>query len=193
MKKSSFLFVLLIFGFTCSFSQTKSERKQAKKDRIAASYLNTKALITSGKFLFQANSAMPLGNDIANIGLSLPGGAGVFQGNRVNLTGNTNFIRLNKSKADIFLPYFGRVFVPRLSSTGNSGISFKGEIEDFKVVFNDNKNRLDIKFETHDGKESLDFHLRVNSNGNTTLTLSSSNRQTITYQGVIKSFVVKEK
>ncbi|WP_375235425.1 DUF4251 domain-containing protein [Winogradskyella sp.] len=185
MKKYISLSVLFLVISSFSFSQTRAERKQAKKERIEAEYVSTKELINSGKFQFEARWANPLGNDVANVGQNIPGGGAIFQGGRVDVSSNDNFVNIDGTKADLFLPYFGRVFFPkRINNQG--GIQYKGDITNYRIKINDNKQVITIKFEAKTENDYLKFSYRINSGGSATLTVSSTNRQTISYNGDIK-------
>lgn len=192
MKKSILLLILISFVSNASLSQTWAERKQAKKERIEAQFLKTKALVKSGSFQFEAKWANPLGNDAVRIGQSLPGGVAVFQGNRVNLTGNSNFVKINQSqKADIFLPFFGRVFFPsRINNQG--GITHNGKITDYSFTVNDKKKIITVKFNAKSQDDNLKLVLRISSGGTTILNVNSNNRQNIAYDGLISELSKEE-
>ena len=106
------LVLLLIVSFITLpiLSQSRAERRAEKKAKIEAQFIETKALIESQEFVFEANWAIPLGNDVANIGMNIPGGGAIFQGGRVDVSSNYNMIDINGNDAEVFLPYFGRVF-----------------------------------------------------------------------------------
>ncbi|RZN83508.1 MAG: DUF4251 domain-containing protein [Winogradskyella sp.] len=182
MKKFILLLVFGIFISSSSFSQTRAERKQAKKERIENQYSETKALIESGNFKFEAKWAIPLGNDISNLGLSIPGGSAIFQGGRVDISNNSNMVSIDGNNADVYLPYFGRVFFPKRVSN-ERGIQYKGEIEDYTVDYNEKKKIIILKFKANSPGDFLKFIYRINYGGSTTLTVNSTNRQTISYNG----------
>lgn len=48
--------------------------------------------------------------------MNIPGGGAIFQGGRVDVSSNSNMIDINGNDADVFLPYFGRVFFPKSQS-----------------------------------------------------------------------------
>ncbi|SHH61265.1 DUF4251 domain-containing protein [Winogradskyella jejuensis] len=183
MKKLALFFTLAFFTFN-SFSQSRQERKAEKKAKLESQFKDTKALLDSKNLMFEARWANPLGNDVATIGMSLPGGAGVFQGNRVDVSTNTNFVKLSDINADLFLPYFGRVFFPK--RVGNeSGIRYKGEIKNYSLKVNEKKKTFVLKFEAKTEDDFLQFNFRINASGYTTVTVTSTNRQIISYDGTI--------
>ena len=185
MKKYISLSVLFLVFSSFSFSQTRAVRKQLKKERIETAYNSTKELIESGTFQFEAFWANPLGNDVANIGQNISGGGAIFQGGRVDVSSNDNFVNVDGKKTDLFLPYFGRVFFPkRINNQG--GIKYKGDITNYRIKINDDKQIITIKFEAKTENDYLKFSYRINSGGSATLTINSTNRQTISYTGDIK-------
>lgn len=184
MKKILTLCFILSFSINLT-AQTRKERKAEKKEQLETQYQSIKELIESGSFNFEALRAIPLGNDVANIGLSLPAGSAVFQGGTVNLTGNTNYVNINDGDADIFLPFFGRVFIPKRNPS-ESGIKYKGEIIKYKTSFNSKKKRIILSFDAKKNNESLKFSFIITPGGHARLTVNSSTRQSISYMGKIK-------
>ncbi|TCK69284.1 uncharacterized protein DUF4251 [Winogradskyella wandonensis] len=185
MKKLVLLVTIIAFNLSV-FSQSRQERKAEKKAQLEAAFLQTKTLVESQNFQFEAQWANPLGNDATNIGLSLPGGAAIFQGNRVDVSTNPNFLKLTDSKTDLFLPFFGRVFFPnRINNQG--GIEYKGEIDNYDLDINDKKKIINIKFEAKTSDDFIKFHFRITAGGNARLTVNSTNRQIISYDGQIEA------
>lgn len=183
---------MILFGFGIITAQSKSEKRALKKEVSIAAYNEMKELIESGKFQFEASWAFPLGNDITKINFS--GGNNIFQGNRINLIGNTNYIKLNYEFANISLPYFGQVYrVTSYNNRDDNGFEFKNNIEDLKITYKDSKRRIDVKFITNKSQESLQIHLIINAKGNTYLTVNSSNRESIRYQGRVVALKEIEK
>ncbi len=109
-----------------------------------------------------------------------------LSGNRVNLIGNSNYIRMKGDSVDVYLPYYG----VRHSGGGynsENGIVYKGIARDFKIVNNAAKNLYDMSFKGMQGSESLNFFITVYGNGNTNTSVNSSQRQSISYTGKIKA------
>ena len=190
MKKSVLFFTLVVFTFN-SFSQSRQVRKAKKKADLEVKFKATKALLESKSFQFEANWVNPLGNDAVRIGQSLPGSVAVFQGNRVSLTGNSNYVKITGDKANIALPFFGRVFVPsRINSNG--GFNYNGNLDNYSVSINEKKKAITIKFKAKSDNDQLIFILRVNAGGGAILNVNSTNRQTIAYDGVVKALDLKQ-
>ena len=127
-----------------------------------------------------------MGNDVANIGTNIPGGGAIFQGGRVDVSSNSNSIEINGNDANVFMQYFGRVFFPKRNPNEN-GIQFKGEIETYKVEVNEKKKSISITWTANPKEDFLKFFMKVNANGYTTVNVTSTNRQAITYNGTLKA------
>ncbi len=141
------------------------QNKQDKKTADAQAYLNLKELITKGTFVFSADWATSQ------------------QGDRINLIGNPNSVKISKEKIVADLPYFGVTQVP--STDGKGGIYFEEENPEIKTVYNDKKQRVELKFIGKNRIESLSCTLTVFKNKNARLQIFSSNRNAITYDGRI--------
>ena len=190
MKTYILFFMALALSLNVASSQTRAEKKALKKQEQEESYNITKQLIESGKYEFEATWATPLSGDISR--LNLVGGNNVFIGNRVNLIGNSNFVRVNNKDANIFLPYFGRAF--RVTNNrGGSGLEFEGTLEKYNVKYNDAKHKIEIKFTTKNTKDQLRFHIEITSKGGAVINVNSNNRQSIRYEGDIKPLKEKSK
>lgn len=150
------------------------QNKQDKKTADAQAYLNLKEKITEGTFVFSADWAT------------------TQQGDRINLTGNPNSVKISKEKIVADLPFFGVTQVP--STDGKGGIYFEEENPEIKTVYNDKKQRVELKFIGNNRIESLSCTLIIFKNNNARLQIFSSNRNTITYDGrILKTEPVTEK
>ncbi|MCC1485076.1 DUF4251 domain-containing protein [Winogradskyella immobilis] len=191
MKKYILVLVGIMFSLNLVVSQTRAEKKALKKETLKANYNKTKQLVESNKFEFEANWAFPLSGDITRLNLS--SGSTPFTGNRVDLSGNSNFVKLNVKDAKVFLPYFGRVFRVTANSRTSRGLEFEGTIEKYKVEYNDAKHRVEIKFTSKDKEDQLRYHFVITASGRATLNVNSNNRQAIRYEGKIRPLEEKIK
>ncbi len=153
------------------FGQSK---KELKKEQAAEEYEKMKALIESREFIFQA--------DWAN---SQAGG-------RIILTTTTNFLKINKDSASIYLPFFGSLYSGSLAITGNSGIEFDGLMEDFQKTVDDEKQKINVKFSASSKNERYDFTMSFFNNGKTHVNLNTNYRSNIKYDGMTKKPKPKE-
>lgn len=106
-------------------------------------------------------------------------------GDRVNLIGNSNFIRFKGDSVDIFLPYFG-VRHSGGDYGGDGGIEYKGMAEELNIKKQEDKNRIILEFEGDQSGENLDFMITIFSNGSVNTIVNSSERSSISYQGDVK-------
>jgi len=164
--KNIFLLIMALVISSNVFAQTKAEKKAMKAKAEQEELAKTKALIDSGTFTFVA--------DWANS----------QKGGRINMMSNPNFLKIENETADAYLPYFGVVQTPSMS--GQGGIEFSGDVTDYTVEFNDKKQKTLIRFNAKNGSESFTINLTVFKNGNASLIVSSSGRNSISYDGKIK-------
>ncbi|MFI2744323.1 DUF4251 domain-containing protein [Zhouia sp. PK063] len=165
MKKCIYIFILSSFIISCGELKNTAEKPN---------YTTTVKLVNSKNFEIEQQWLFPLG------------------GNRVNLIGNPNFIKFNKDSVDIYLPYYGvRQMGGGFSS--NSGIEFKGIPKELKITPNDSKQKIDIFFKGYQDSELLTFNITVFSNLKTSTSVTSSQRNAISYTGELKALQANEK
>ncbi len=155
-------FLLLVLVPTMILAQGKKE-----KDQIA--YEQTKKLIESNNFIFEANRALPI------------------SGSSVSLITNDNFLLIKGDEVYAYLPYFGE---GRVSAAygGEGAIAIKDAPVDYKVRYNDKKNKITIQFDAMGKSEKHSVILDINAYGFTDLIVKSMNRTTISYYGKMKAY-----
>ncbi len=167
MKKTLLLFTLFILFTNLVEAQTKEEKKQLKKEAAEKEYKATKDLINSGAYTFIADWAT------------------AQQGGRINLLSNPNHLKIDNGNTDAYLPYFGVGHSASVGFGGNSGIEFKSAPENYKIDFNDQKQKITIKFTANNKTESFDIILVVQKGRTANLSISSSARGSISYDGKV--------
>lgn len=160
MKILKYILLLVLSGQMLN-AQTKTEKREKE-------YMATKSLVNSGNFIFEARSAQPLA------------------GSSISLVTNDNYLKINNSKVNAYLPYFGE---GRVSAEypGGGPIIFQGELENYELSFNDKKRMITIKFNAMGKSERHDVTLVINRNKFTDLIIRSTNRTRISYYGKIKA------
>ena len=101
-----------------------------------------------------------------------------MSGGRINLIGNTNFIRFKKDSVNLFLPFFGE----RFSGGGynnEGGIIYNGPLQDFEISSGKNT-------------ENLDFSINIFPEGDVNTRVNSSQRSFISYQGRLSELEEEE-
>jgi hypothetical protein len=84
-----------------------------------------------------------------------------------------------------YLPYFGE----RRVSGGygaNTDISFNGRVKGYEIVRDSLKHTYKIDFRMEQNTEVYDVHLTVFPSRNANLSLNSTQRSTIRYDGVVQ-------
>lgn len=145
---------------------TKEERKEQKKEQAERDYQLSKDLVNSNAFTFVALQVTPLG------------------GQRFFLNTRPNYINVEGEQVDIYLPYFGAVRMGNGYSP-EAGIKFTGQLENYEVKFNDDKQSIVLSFEIQRGRERHEFNFNIYRGGTTYLEVASSRRNPISYNGSI--------
>ncbi len=177
MRKIGILLMVLLVVLSCS---------SAKKTTVSPAELAAfKTYIENGRFEFNATAAFPLQTQaftsVANSGLLQPGS----NSGRVDLTGNPSYVRFIGDSISVHLPYFGE----RRVSGGygaNTDIKFDGILSDYEIVYDTIKSMYRISFRMEQNTEVYDVHMAVFPSKNGNLSLNSTQRSTIRYNGIIQ-------
>lgn len=160
MKAYVILLMILVFCFQDVLAQrsTTRERKEAKEEMIHD-------LVKGGQFQFIARTAIPLA------------------GNQIDLT-STYSLTLKGDTVEAYLPYFGRAYsAPYASDEG--GIKFVEEIIKKKVIFNERKSMYLINFDVKSLRDHYKISMSVGLSGYADLRVTPTNRQAISYYGIV--------
>lgn len=179
MKKLTYIFVLfaLLAGGT-----TFAQKPGSKEAKNAAKATEIKNLLDQKNYVFKAQYANPLG-----------GGTTSIQGRQINLTpGGTGHIYLNydydvRIKPDSvisYLPYYGTITFDAPYNPIDDGIKFKSTKFGYDVK-QGKKGRTVITITPQDAKYIQKLVLDVSSNGYANLSLTITNRYSISYDGYI--------
>jgi hypothetical protein len=150
------------------------------------------SLVDSKSFEFTADWANPRVtqsmNAVANSGL-IPPGSNVA---RINLAGNANFIKVNGDSVSANMPYYGeRQFGGGYGSA--TGIEFNGIPKDYVQTFDTDKGKYHISFTINDKSDNYLITMAIYPNKSTTVSVNLSNRNSIRYEGVLKTIEKKTK
>jgi len=140
------------------------------------------SVVEKKEFDFNTTKAFPTNYDVINVMNSMPGSTGT---RILNLDPGNGF-NLKKDLFSVALPYFGRAFNATPGDANNGGIRF--ESKDFRVKQSTTKkgNTLFV-ITTVDQRESYVFNLEIFKNGSAFLSVSSNNRQPISFDGNIST------
>jgi hypothetical protein len=178
--KIAIISVLIVF---MSCANTKSIVSKAQIN-------NLKKVVAAKNFEVVCNWAQPL--PIAGItGLNslMPPGS-TF--NNINLIGNTNFFKVKKDSIHMDLPYFGQQRISVGYGSSSSGINFKGKLNKYTASFNEKKNAYILKYWLNGKEENYTIILTLFANNTSILSLNSSHRTAINYNGNWKETTIKK-
>ncbi|HKG08411.1 MAG TPA: DUF4251 domain-containing protein [Pedobacter sp.] len=148
----------------------------------------TTKLVDAKNLVFNATTAYPLAsNDINAVLSKMPGGQ---SGNMIQLNGSQYQLIIEKDKIEAFLPYYGRAYVANRDVT-DSGIKLKSS--DFSYVTEKNKKgNWVISIKPKNDRDVRSMTLSITQSGYASLSVTSNNRQPITFNGYISEPSAKE-
>ncbi len=167
MMKNFIIIVLVWFIASPLLAQTKDEKKKAKEETSLKEFEAIKTLIESGVYSFEASWATS------------------HKGRRINLMGNYSILKIDQGEADVDLPFFGQAYSGSVGFGGDTGIKFKGTVENYHVEFNEKKQKISIKFNGKGKSDSYNFNLSVFKSGSAGLNVTSSNRSAMNFDGKV--------
>jgi hypothetical protein len=94
-------------------------------------------------------------------------------------------LRTKNDSAFAFLPYFGVAYITDYGSN-DGGIKFAEPMTDYFITPNKKSTGWDIRFKVKSKQTLYDFYLNVFNNGSTIFTVSSFQRDAITFNGEVK-------
>jgi len=175
MKFYNFTIICLLAIFISCSSHQKTMEASAKKEQL-------KEFITKKQFEIVSNFAIPRASaaysQVVNSGLLGVGNSS----NTVNLSGNSNYLRMHGDSISIELPFFGdRQFGGGYGA--DSGISYDGLYTDYKETYDSDKESYTLSFQTSKATDNLQFTINMYASLRTTIFMNSTNRSSISYDG----------
>lgn len=110
--------------------------------------------------------------------------ANPLRGKIILLTGNYE-LTVKRDSAYAYLPYFGVAQWAPYGST-DGGIKFNEPMRDYTIKPNKKRNGWDISFKVGAKEYSHEIFLSIFSNGNASFTVTSPNRDAISFTGEVK-------
>lgn len=170
MKKHIFIALLL-----CSISAfAQNSKKEAKEQKRETEYQQIAELIDSKQFEFIAQKA------------------NAQKGAMIDLTSRPNFMRVTNNTSEADMPYFGRAYSAGYSSS-DGGIQFKGPIDGYEVQKNDKKRKVIVRYRVKGTDDTFDCTLTISGQENASFSVTSNNKQGISYLGSIRKITEEEK
>lgn len=155
-------FIFLTSTITSQESISKKDKKKTKKEQA---FNELKPILEKLNFEFIATKANPQ------------------SGRQVDLSSHTAFLKIIGDSTEIELPYYGRVF--SVAYGGSGGIKGSGKYKEYSLSENNKKLNYIIKFSAKCEDGNYNFILSISHSGSATLSLTSSQRSSISYYGNI--------
>jgi len=163
--KSVCLVIILVLIPVSLLSQEKS-KKELKEERKLEQQKKTEALVNSKTFVFTGSMAHPQG------------------GRSVNLTTTPNFMKFSPDLIESDMPFYGRAY-SGAGYGGPTGINFKGKPDEFTIE--KTSKGYFIQASVKSDNDSYKISLTIGAEGNSSLSVSSVNRSSMSYSGNISS------
>lgn len=112
-------------------------------------------------------------------------------GTMIDLVGNSNFIRFRGDSVSLFLPYFGVRHSGGDYGGRDIGIRYEGPIHEIEISEDLTREKVFVQFEGIQGSEIHDFRITLFSNGKSNTDVNSSERNSISYRGTVRSLPEK--
>lgn len=166
-----FVTLITISLFNCKSMATTAEIESLKD------------IVVNKNFTFTANSANPVAfANVRGINNLLPPGSNQANISLVNIQ---NFFEVKNDSIKMDLPFYGEQQIVNGYSEDN-GLKYYGTVVNVKSAFNDRKNSYTIRYKLYNKNEGLQLLLTLFTSKKATLTVNSSNRSTISYDGFWK-------
>lgn len=163
MKTIIIQFIALLLVAVVPAAAQDTDRKAAKEKKRLEKEKEIAALIDSKTFVFKADRAIPTGYK------------------SVDLTTNPNFVKFSPEKIESAMPFYGRAY--SASYSGDAGLKFEGQPE--KYTLEKKKKNYEIEAKVKSSNDFYNINLSVSFNGSASMSISSNNRTTISYNGEI--------
>jgi len=176
-------FILMLTIIACS-----STKSTATPEEMAA----MEKIISTKQFEIKTNWAQPMAsqslNNIAAAGMLPPGSTA----SRIDISSTGGYLRMMGDSVKADLPYFGERQMGGGYNQGNTGIKFDGIPEDLSIEPNKKGDGKIIQFNINNKTEAFQVIAQVYPAGMARLTVSSSQRDNIWYQGDLSEYKEEE-
>lgn len=162
MKNLVLIAILMLSVVATNAQEEKKSRKEKKAEREAKLVEQTKKLVAANAWHFDATNMLP------------------SKGRSRSLTTSYSVV-LKDDKVDSYLPYMGVAYSASYGGT-DSPMIFEAPIEKYSVE-DGKKGGYIIKFTAKNKNDVINYIFNVSSNGSTSLSVNSTNRQHISYHG----------
>ena len=153
-----FLLSIVTFSFQAFSQQTKEEQKSVQQTSV-------EGMVVAKDFIFRAQTAMPSRGPTQQLSYGYT-------------------LAVTPGEVSSHLPYFGRAYQATINPS-EGGIEFTSTEFDYTVK-NRKKGGWDITIVPKDVPNAPKLYLSVTTNGKTSLRVISTNRESISFSGLIE-------
>jgi len=174
MKPAHRIYQICVIALFLIFAADVASAQKTKNQKKAEKIASVKKMVDQKNYVFMAQRANPLGWTTINL--------------------NYNYsLTVTQDSVDSYLPYYGRAYVAPINPTDpkQTGIQFISKDFDYQNSFSKNKG-WNITILPRNNRETRSLILNVSELGYATLSVISTNRQQISFDGYI-SEVPKKK
>ncbi|WP_299178791.1 DUF4251 domain-containing protein [uncultured Chryseobacterium sp.] len=169
MKK--YISILFVFGFLFFFQSCSSQTGVDSK--------TVEAWVNSQEFTFYAQRANPTNYDVINTINSMPNAT---SSRVLNLDNGSYTLELKNNVLEVVLPYFGRSY--KANYSGDNSYRFTSKDYTINKTRNKKGNWI-VKIQPNDVNNVREIIIEVFKNGKALVSMTSNDRQPISYDGYI--------
>jgi len=182
MKTTILKVFLLLIG--CIMVSCGSQKQMASAEDMA----QLEELVKNKSFRLNARWANPLAtqsiNAVAASGLLAPGSSP----NQIEIIGTTSYLEVKNDSVFAILPYYGERQFASTYNPQDVGIQFNGIPEDFKIEYDEKKQRYEMEFDIiNDQGEVFNINATLFPKLSTIFYINSNERTTIGYSGPMEA------
>lgn len=161
MKRIVIFIGWMLLAVSCAGAQelTAKQRKAQKEQEM-------RELIGSRQFRFVARAVIPM------------------SGPRVDLT-SVYDLKMDSTSVEAWLPFYGRAYHVEYGGR-DGGVKFRGEVKEMDVRYHQRKKIYQFIFRVDTDKDRYQVRLSAGLSGYADVSISSNNRQNISYYGIIE-------
>jgi len=174
--KKSKLLIYILYSMLCIACSSTKEIPQEQLEALDVA-------VHELRFKINAKWAYPLSTDATQILNSLQPSGILANGNRIRIDNSSGFLRIADDSIAISLPYFG---VRQISGgyLNNTGIKVNRVLEDWQLRDTKKNDQRVLSVTTRENGETYTINLRLFAKNNASIVITSSQRQSIRYEGV---------
>jgi len=164
MKKLIFIMFLLIPFLSIQAQDVQKNKRESKKEQKLKHQKVIKQILKDGNFVYFPTQANPMSGSSVQLDYSF---SAKVQGDSIIS----------------YMPFYGRAY--HVDYGSNKGpFDFTLPIKNYN--FKKAKNGYEVSFEVKNGLDNIKYNFNVSENGYASLTIVSTNQQSISYYGTIE-------